>query len=120
MADRKTIHLKLLQSISDNFDLKSSEYENFEKHMTNFVPKGLLSRNNTILKKLQCLETKGHLSPGKYDILKKIAIDSGNNDLIGTIEKAENDIRNLEKRAEGKGHCINISSTLSFKFYHIN
>ena len=101
MADHKTIHLKLLTDISDNFDISSAEYENFIKHMTNYVAKGILSRNKTILNKLQCLETKGHLSPGQYDKLKKIAIDSENNDLIGMIEKAENDIKNVEKIEEG-------------------
>ena len=101
MADRKTIHLKLLTDISDHMDPSSAECENFVKHMTTYVPKGTLGRNKTILSKLQCLETRTDFSPGQYDKLRKIAIDSGNTDLIGFIDKAETDIRNLEKESEG-------------------
>ena len=101
MADRKTIHLKLLTDISDHMDPSSAECENFVKHITTYVPKGILSRNKTILNKLQCLETKGHLSPGQYGNLRKIAIDSGNTDLTELIDKAETDIRNVEERSEG-------------------
>lgn len=100
MADRKTIHLKLLTDISDHIVPESAEYENLITLMINYVPKGILSRNKTFLAKLQCLETKGHLAPGNYGALKKMAEESGNKDLIGIIKKAEDEIKKVEGSSE--------------------
>ena len=46
------------------------------------------------------LRNDGTLVPGQYGNLRKIAIDCGKTDLTGLIDKAETDIRNLEKRSE--------------------
>ena len=96
MADIQTIHLSLLTNISNQMDPASAEYQNFITHMTNKVPRGLLSTHKTIIDKLRCLETKGVLSPGHYDTLKQIADLSGNIDITELIRKAESDIKNIQ------------------------
>ncbi|XP_045187249.2 uncharacterized protein LOC123545053 [Mercenaria mercenaria] len=84
-------HKRLLTDISDSMVCDSEEYSNFVEHMKGYVPRGLLHSRKNLLGKFDALASKGHLKPGKYDVLKKIAMDSGNIDIVGMIEATEKD-----------------------------
>ncbi|XP_045201993.2 caspase-3-like [Mercenaria mercenaria] len=87
-----SLHIKLLTDISDMMETDSPEYINFVYNMTQFVPKGLLNSKPNLLGKFAAMKSKGKLDIGKYDNLKKVAKDSGNNDVDELIQEREQEI----------------------------
>ena len=112
MAEENEIHSRLLTDISDLMVPDSAEFENFVVHMQNHVPRGLLARNRTLLSKLAALANRGKLGPGNYEILKKIATDSGNIEVLELINTAEQQIRARRNHAGG-GEFIFFSLNLT-------
>lgn len=91
-----TRHKLLLTTISDNLGNTGPEYDSFIEHMKGYVPRGILASKKTLLDKFDALAIKGHLKPGKYDVLKKICEGSGNHDIKELVEAAEVDIKTLQ------------------------
>lgn len=92
-----TRHKTLLTTIRDELGESGHEYDSFIEHMKGYVPRGLLSSKKTLLEKFEALGNKGHLKPGKYDVLKKICGDSGNQTLKELVEAAEKDIQSMQE-----------------------
>lgn len=94
----KQRHAKLLTEINDEIDTESAEYQNLETMMLSLqnVGRGTLKANNTLLKKLQYISTRGHLSPGNYGILRGLMKDSNLSDVVKIIDVADADIRKIQ------------------------
>ena len=108
-------HKLLLTTISDELDPSDSEYDNFIEHFKGYVPRGRLSSRRNLLGKFEALANKGYLGPGRYDVLKKISADSGNNRILELIEEAEEDIRQLDNTTSGnKILMYNISCKITY------
>ncbi|XP_053404642.1 caspase-3-like [Mercenaria mercenaria] len=90
-----TRHKLLLTTISDELGSQGDEYDSFVEHFKGYVPRGLLQSKKTLLAKFDALASKGHLGPGKYDVLKKICENSGNIDILELVQKAEADINEI-------------------------
>ncbi|XP_060558791.1 uncharacterized protein LOC132719068 isoform X2 [Ruditapes philippinarum] len=96
-------HKLLLITIKDEFDTESIEYASFIEHFKGYVPRGQLAAKKDLLGIFDALASRGHLRPGKYDVLKKISEDSSNNNITKLIEKAEEDISLLRKSSDNNG-----------------
>jgi hypothetical protein len=108
-------HKLLLITIKDEFDTESIEYASFIEHFKGYVPRGQLAAKKDLLGIFGALASRGHLRPGKYDVLKKISEDSGNNNITKLIEKAEKDISLLRKSSGNFIHAFFLKRTNSWK-----
>lgn len=105
------LHIKLLTDIVDTMETDTNEYESFVFHMTQFVPKGILNSKPNLLEKFSAMKSRGKLDVGKYESLKRVARDSGNNNILELIEEREPEILQELAREQSNSTLKNMNIT---------